>query len=238
MNRMAPAALSTLLLAGCGVGAKAPQTPQPPTKQSFTDAVNPNISQSSKSPEDHIIYRKRLYHTDSYTKSDLIIEDSGRVWCGFYMHNEGDIDRFGRLWTSSDEYTDFFELDDDRWLKAVLSPDESDDFMLFGDTFELDSIEGEKLSQLSSLISDTDLFCAISAHTDPEDGEAPAELEKEYDFIDLIVDNEILRVYEYTQSYTLTAKDENASSAIELVHSCPFYKEWQDKCSELLVPHS
>ena len=238
MIRMTPAALSTLLLAGCGAGAKAPQTPQPPTKQSFTDAVNPNISQNSKDTEEHIIYRERLYHTDSYTKSDLIIEDSGRVWCGFYMHNEGDIDRFCRLWTSGKEYTDFFELDDDRWLRAVLSPADSDDFMLFGDTFELGSIEGEQLSELSALIADTDLFCTVSAHTEPVNGEAPAELEKEYDFIDLIVDNEILRAYEYTQSHTLTAKDENASAAIELVHSCAFYKDWREKCNTLIVPHS
>ena len=237
MKCMASAALSTLLLAGCGAGAKAPQTPQPPTKQHFTEAVNPNTESGQKSNAGKIIYRERLYNTDSYTKSDLIIEDSGRVWCGFYMHNEGTIDRFDRLWTSDEEYSDFYELDDDRWLKSVLSESSDDDFMLFGDIFELGSIEGEDLSKLDTLVKESDPFCTISVHTEPDDSEVPEKLEKEYDFIDLIVDGEIFRVYEYTQSHTLTAKDDNASAAVEYVHSCAFYQDWRSKCTELLVPY-
>lgn len=63
MKRLTSAALSTLLTAGCGAGAKAPQTPQPPTKQSFTDTVNSDTP-SDTAQNSSIIYRKRLYSTD------------------------------------------------------------------------------------------------------------------------------------------------------------------------------
>ena len=64
----------------------------------------------------------------------------------------------------------------------------------------------------------------------------PEVIETEYSFADLVVKNEIYRVYAYTQSYERTVQDDSANEAVKLVQASPLYAEWREKCAKELVP--
>ena len=103
MKRLTAAALSAILLAGCGSGktdSSDARSALPPLPKAAELTTAQQTAETS-SAESRIIYRERLYNTNSYTKSDLIVQSDGTVWCGFYMHNEGTIDRFNRLWRTN-----------------------------------------------------------------------------------------------------------------------------------------
>lgn len=233
MKRLTSAALSTLLLAGCGAGAKAPQTPQPPTKQSFTEIVNSDIP-SDTAEKSSIIYRERLYSADSYTKSDLIIQSDGKVWCGFYMHNEGTIDQNGDLWTSDNECLTDYKLDDDRWLESQLSETSDDDFMLFGDTFDLAQLEGDDLSLLTESVSQCE---PLSTYKETELSPGGGTDDGEVNTVDLIIGGKICRVYMSADAYTSHTQDPHGCAAVVLVHSSDYYERWRELCSQYLVPY-
>ena len=195
MKRLFTAALSAIMLVGCGSRSENSSAPIAETEQSVTEIENTNISSAApkSSAASKIIYREKLYNIDSYTKSDLIIQSDGRVWCGFYMHNEGTIDKFNRLWTTEKDFESPYRLDDDIWLDSVLSETKDDDFMLFGDIFELDRLSDEQLDKISSLIEKTDPFSASNVFKAPEDSADPDVIETEYSFIDLIIGDKVCR---------------------------------------------
>ena len=237
MKRLTAAALSAILLVGCGSGktVSADERSAAAPMPKAADLSSSRRSADPSSAESRIIYRERLYNTDSSTKSNLIVQSDGTVWCGFYSKEEGTIDRFNRLWTSETDYENFFELDDDRWLKAILTETKDDDFLLFKDTEGFEALSGESLEKLNSLVESSDPFSACNVKTASEAEAAPAVLETEYSFVDLICSGEIYRVYEYTQSTEKIVQDDSASEAVELVHSCAFYNEWKELCREKLV---
>lgn len=236
MKRLTAAALSAILLAGCGSGtpSSADQRSAAP-KPKASELTSSKRSADPSSAESRIIYRERLYNTDSNTKSNLIVQSDGTVWCGFYSKEEGSIDRFNRLWTSETDYENFYELADDKWLKSILTETKDDDFKLFKDTEGFEALSGESLEKLCSLVESSDPFSACNIRKASEAEAAPAVLETEYSFVDLICSGEIYRVYEYTQSTEKVVQDSDASAAVELVHSCAFYNEWKELCREKLV---
>lgn len=235
MKRLAAAALAALMLTGCANDDRSGSS-HGLTKQSATEI---EITQSSETPTDsssksRIIYRERIYNISSYTKSDLFIEDNGRIWCGFYMHNEGQIDRYNRLCKDNDNAVEDYQLDDDVWLAAYLSDTKDDDFMLFGETFDFNSLSGEKLSALCDSIAavDTSSACDVSTIDNVSD------TVNEYVFTDLIIDGEICRSYVNTQGFVSAIQDKNANAAMELVHDLPEYKQWRELCVKNLLPYS
>lgn len=228
MRRLIFAVLSAVMLTGCAAGEKGTSS----SVASMPDAAVVTAEGGKSSSQSQIIYRERLYNINSYTKSDLIIESDGKVWCGFYMHNEGSIDRFNRLRTSAEEYQNFYELDDDRWLASALTESKDDDFMLFGDMFDFEPLSGDELARLNGLVEGADICSTQNAKKASEDEPEPDVIEEEYDFIDLVKRDDIYRVYEYTQSFERTVEDNKANEAIELVHGCGFYSEWRAKCRE------
>lgn len=239
MKRLVAAALATLMLVGCGSGDRSSDESHLPTEQSVTEIQNPSDSETTASSfsNSRIIYRERIYNINSYTKSDFFIESSGRVWCGFYMHNEGTIDKLNRLWTSDVDYSENYKLDDDIWLASVLSETKDDDFMLFGETYDFDSISGEKLSAISDNIAAADPFSACNV-TKSQEEVIHDYIEDEYIFIDLIIGDDVCRSYVNTQGYISSVQDGNANTAIENVHALPEYKQWRDLCTKYLVPYS
>lgn len=234
MKRLAAAALTALMLTGCADD-KQSDGSHDLTKQSATEIeiTQETENTTGSSTKSRIIYRERIYNTDSYTKSDLLIEENGRIWCGFYMHNEGKIDQLNRLWKDNDTFEEDYKLDDDEWLAAYLSDTKDDDFMLFGDTYDLNSLSGESLSVLSDSISAVDTSSACDTQTI----ENVSSTEKEYVFTDLIIDGEICRSYVNTQGFVSVIQDKNANAAIEMVHALPEYKQWRELCVKNLVPY-
>ncbi|MBR6968423.1 MAG: hypothetical protein IKH78_07795 [Ruminococcus sp.] len=236
MKYMTLAALSTLLLAGCGAGATVPRDTQPPTNQSVTEVVNPAASATEiKSPGSRVLYRERLYRPDSYTKSDLIIENDGRVWCGFYMHNEGLINESNRLCTKDGQCSGNYQLDDDRWLKAYISETAEDDFMLFGNTCELGILSETQLTRLRELTENADTGTAPDVKTASEAEDVPDM--QEYLFADIVTGGRIFRISETTRRYSSCSADKNASEALTLVRSGDFYVRWRELCSSEIKPN-
>lgn len=238
MKRLTAAALSAILLSGCGSGKPSStdtRSALPPLPKAAELTTAQQTAETS-SAESRIIYRERLYNINSYTKSNLIVQADGTVWCGFYMHNEGTIDRFNRLWTSDDEYTENYQLDDDRWLASVLTETKNDDFMLFGDYSKLGELSTEDTQRLVSLVAEADPVSACNVSVASPDEAAPAETETEYNFVDLIVNSAPYRVYAYTQSYESMVQDTAAEEAMKLVQSTDFYTQWREKCVNELIP--
>ena len=236
MRFMTPAALSTLLLAGCVAGATVPRDTQPPTNQSVTEIVNTAVPVTEiNNTGSCVLYRERLYRPDSYTKSDLVIENDGRVWCGFYMHNEGLIDSFNRLHTRDDKISESYQLDDDRWLNAYISETRDDDFMLFGDTYELGTLSEAQLSALRKLTENTDPCSTLTVKTIPESENAPEM--QEYLFADIVTGGRVCRTLEETQRYSSRLIDDNASEAVSSVRSEDFYKKWRELCASEIHPN-
>lgn len=238
MKRLTAAALATLMLMGCAADTNSSDGSQEITTESVTEIINTALSENpaSSSSQSRIIYRERIYNINSYTKSDFFIESDGRVWCGFYMHNEGNIDKHNRLWKDSDTFEENYQLDDDIWLAAYLSETRDDDFMLFGDTYDFDSLNDEKLSVISGHISNADPFSACNVQQTQEEA-VHDYVENEYIFIDLIIGDEMYRSYVNTQGYISTVQDKEANAAIEQVHSLPEYMQWRDLCTKYLLPY-
>ena len=238
MKRLTAAALSAILLADCGSGktdSSDARSALPPLPKAAELTTAQQTAETS-SAESRIIYRERLYNINSYTKSDLIVQSDGTVWCGFYMHNEGTIDRFNRLWLSDEEYSDLYELDDDKWLKSVLTETDEDDFMLVGDIVKLGTLGDDEIQKLNTLVSAADPLSACNIRKASAEEAEPEVIETEYSFADLVVKNEIYRVYAYTQSYERTVQDDSANEALKLVQASPLYAEWREKCAKELVP--
>ena len=235
MKRLAAAAFATIMLLGCASNSKGTDSSNNKLIQSVTEIENPSISHTTESSSDdsRIIYRERIYNTDSYTKSDFFIESDGRVWCGFYMHNEGSIDELNRLWTKDGKYSENYQLDDDEWLAAVLSETKDDDFMLFGEIYDFESMSGEKLSALSENIAAVD----TSSECDVQINENVTGTEKEYVFTDMVIGGEICRCYVNTEGYVSIIQDEKANAAIEQVHSMPEYEQWRELCKKQLLSY-
>ena len=235
MKRLAAAAFATIMLLGCASCSEDTDNSNNKLIQSVTEIENPSISHTTESSSDdsRIIYRERIYNTDSYTKSDFFIESDGRVWCGFYMHNEGSIDELNRLWTKDGKYSENYQLDDDEWLAAVLSETKDDDFMLFGEIYDFESMSGEKLSALSENIAAVD----TSSECDVQINENVTGTEKEYVFTDMVIGGEICRCYVNTEGYVSTIQDDSANAAIEQVHAMPEYEQWRELCKKQLLPY-
>ena len=240
MKRLTAAALSAILLAGCSSGrqSSADTRSAAPPLPSPAELTVPTTSAESSSAESRIIYRERLYNINSYTKSNLIVQSDGTIWCGFYMHNEGTIDRFNRLWISDEEYVEKYQLDDDRWLASVLTETKEDDFMLFGDYERLGELSAGDIQKLNTLVAEADPYSACNVMVASLDEAPPAEIETEYSFVDLVVRNAPYRVYAYTQSYESKVQDSAADEAVKLVQSSDIYAQWREKCVTELVPFS
>jgi len=237
MKRLVTAALSAIMLIGCVSRSAEEESAGSQSQPSVTKTVASNTSSAPKKfAETTIIYREKLYNINSDIKSDLFIQSDGRVWCGFYMNEEGTIDRFNRLWTSETDYSSSYQLLDDLWLSSVLTETKEDDFMPFDDIRELAALDDTKLESISSIISSIDPYSASSVYTTPETAAAPDVIETSYSFIDFVIGSDICRAYEYTQSYESMIQDEKASDVIDFVHRQSFYSDWREKCSQNLLP--
>ena len=164
MKRLVTAALSAIMLIGCVSRSSENESEIPQTEPSVTstEAANNTSSAPKKLAASSIIYREKLYNINSDIISDLFIQSDGRVWCGFYMNEEGTIDRFNRLWTSETDYSSSYQLLDDLWLSSVLTETKEDDFMPFDDIRELAALDDTKVDNISSIIGGTDPF-SVSA---------------------------------------------------------------------------
>ncbi|SHM42829.1 hypothetical protein [Ruminococcus flavefaciens] len=238
MKRLVTAALSAIMLIGCVSRSSENESEIPQTEPSVTstEAANNTSSAPKKLAASSIIYREKLYNINSDIISDLFIQSDGRVWCGFYMNEEGTIDKFNRLWTSDTSYSSDYQLADDLWLEAMLSEDKEDDFVLFNDISELAKLDESGLENISSIIGGTDPFSASSVYTASEAAADPDTPETEYSFIDLVIGKNVCRAYEYTQSYQSSIQDKKAADVIDIIHSQSFYDSWREKCSKKLLP--
>lgn len=192
---------------------------EPPAVSPYTDASE-------------ILCKVRHYRNDSYTKSDLIVQADGRIWCGFYFQNEGTIGADNILRKSDgSEYEEIY-LMDDKWMDAYLTEDAEDDFMLFGEMFELGSLSDSDLEQLkkyiSSVYADSEMKPYGSQDTQAED----------YYYCDITVkkDGDSVRVPVRADigKYSIKSSDSNAEKACKLVmnSSADYYKQWESLCGE------
>ena len=237
MKRLVTAALSAIMLISCVSRSSENESEIPQGDNVIkTEVANDPSSAPKKIAASTIIYREKLYNINSDIKSDLIIQSDGRVWCGFYMSEEGTIDKFNRLWTSDTEYTSNYQLEDDIWFDSVLTGNAKEAKMPFSNITELAALDDNELEELHSLIGGIDPFSARSIYTASEAAFDPDIIETEYSFIDLVIGSDICRAYEYTQSYKSMIQDETASEVIDLIHSRSYYSEWRNKCSEELLP--
>ena len=149
------------------------------------------------------------------------------------MHNEGKIDQHNRLCKDNDTVEENYQLDDDVWLAAYLSETKDDDFMLFGDTYDFNSLSEETLSALYDNIAAVDSSSAYDNRTIDN----VSDTVNEYVFTDLIIDGEICRSYVNTQGFVSVIQDKNANAAIEQVHALPEYKQWRELCTQNLLPY-
>lgn len=251
MKRLAALAICSLLFTtGCSAFSKNKGPDVEPIQSVFEiDTPATTTSPAPTSPEEdsygevtHVLYRERIYDPDSYTKSNLIVQADGTVWCGFYMHNEGTIDKNNLLWDSDGNFTDKYELDDDRWLAATVTRTKSDDFALFGDTTKLGKLSDDELAKLTEYISGTDTGSDYDVWTPKTFNDLPEYDEPEYFFTDLVIWDEdgtadICRTYIFTQWYEKTLDDQNALSAMELVRNTEYYKQWKEICATKIKPY-
>lgn len=243
-------ACSLLLLTGCEAFSKNKEPDIEPIQSVYeidtpaTTAAPTTTSEEEDTFGDltHIIYRERIYDPDSYTKSNLVIQADGTVWYGFYMHNEGTIDKNNLMWDSDGNFSDKYELDDDRWLAAAVTKTKSDDFALFGDITALGKLPDDELEKLNELISKTDPGSSYDVWTPKTYNDLPEYDEPEYFFTDLVIWDEdgtadICRAYIFTQWYEKTLDDQNALAAMELVRNTEFYDQWKEACAVKIKPY-
>ena len=230
MKRLTAAALSFILMVGCGAKAASPRL----SEEQMTEVQRPRAPEPVIDSENSIIYRERIYN-GSDTKSDLMIQSNGSVWYGIYMRDEGRIDRFNHLWKNEDECIENYRLADDEWLAAMLSETKEDDFVLFGETEQIVTLPEESISSLYSLVSAADPFSASNFRTDSADEPEADDIQTEYHFIDLIIADKICRAYENTQGYESMVQDQNAAEVIQQIHESSYYSKWLEICKEKLI---
>ena len=196
-------------------------TTEPPAVSPYTDASE-------------IICKVRHYKTDSYTKSDLIVQADGRIWCGFYFQNEGTIGADNVLRKSDGSSYDNITLMDDKWLDAYVSESAEDDFMLFGEMFELGKLSDTDLNKLKKYIAATDDSKPMKPLGN-QDTEA-----KDYYYADITIEkngkHKRLPVLAKLGKYSVKSTDSNAEKACSLVmnRSADYYKQWEKLCEEKL----
>ena len=179
--------------------------------------------------ESRIICKVRHYSPDSYVKSDMIFQADGRIYCGFYMQNEGEISAENVLNAPDGTEQADFRLMDDKWLDACINGNKSDNFALFGETYELGHLNEADTKQLCELISGIDadsghIICGKSAdgwyHTD---------------FVTEGSDGYVrIRAFADLPQYSDVLDDENAQQAHDIVMNteADFFQEWEKLCSE------
>lgn len=240
-----------LLMTGCEAFSKNNDMEDIPTTHSVYEIDTPastTAPPTTSEEEDtfgdltRILYRERIYDPDSYTKSNLVIQADGTVWCGFYMHNEGTIDKNNLMWDSDGNFSDKYELDDDRWLAAAITKTKSDDFALFGDISVLGKLTDDEIEKLTEAISKTDTSSSYDVWTPKTFNDLPEYDEPEYFFTDLVIWDEdgqadICRSYIFTQWYEKTIEDPNANAAMELVRGTEYYEQWKELCATKIKPY-
>lgn len=182
-----------------------------------------------------ILCKVRHYNSASFTKSDLIVQADGRIWCGFYYQNEGKIGTDNILRKSDGSSFDEIYLMDDKWMDAYLTEDAEDDFMLFGEIFELGSLSESELEKLKKYISSVDTRCSKTAYGKQDDNAA------DYYYADITVKKGgkamRLPVHAEIGKYTIISSDQNAEKACKLVmnRSADYYRQWESLCAEKLT---
>ena len=205
-----------------------------PKIQSGSEVENPHYVQQTAVTEHineskRIICKIRRYSPDSYVKSDMIFQADGRIYCGFYMQNEGDISDKNILKNSEGEEFAEFSLMDDKWLDACLSEDTADDFMLFGEVHELGHLPENELQKLIELIS------GINAESQHLSGSSSSDC---YYYTDFVAESggkyERIRAFSELPQYCDKINDENAELAHDMVMNgnADFFQEWEKLCIE------
>lgn len=224
------AAVLAIVMSSCG-------SSETPKIQSGSAIENPDIVTSSAMAENavhidegkRIICKIRHYSPDSYVKSDMIFQADGRIYCGFYMQNEGNISGENVLKTSDGAELTDFSLMDDKWLDACINSDKNDDFMLFGEMYELGHLNETDTQKLCELISGIDADCSHTIGTQVSDGwyhtDFVTESDKGYVRI---------RAFADLPQYSDSIDDVNAQQAHEMVmnRDADYFKEWEKLCSE------
>ena len=179
--------------------------------------------------QEPIICKIRRYHTGEMMKSDLIVQADGKVWCGFYEQNVGEIGTDNVLHKSDGIEVDLV-LMDDLWLDAFLTETAEDDFMLFGETFELGKLEPVMLAELinyaAGVSPDKAYKGSVSADSAVTD----------YYYADVVSlkDDEKVRVPAMAQlgDKQLMTTDADAKKLIEKVMESQYYTDWEKLCDE------
>lgn len=205
-----------------------PANNSPVVMKTEPPAVSPYTNASE------ILCKIRHYRCGSYTKSDLIVQADGRIWCGFYYQNEGEIGADNILRKSDGSTYDEIVLMDDRWMDAYLSETAEDDFMLFGEMYELGTLSPADLEKLKKLVSsvDTSKKCKPLGNKDTQ--------AKDYYYADITVkkggESVRMPVLAKLGRYSIKSTDSNADKAFSLVMapSADYYKQWESLCDEKL----
>lgn len=199
-----------------------PLTTEPPAVSPYTEA-----------PE--ILCKVRHYRKGDCTKSDLFIQDDGRVWCGFYYQNEGEILPDNTLSKNNESSKSDVVLMDDKWMDAYLSETAEDDFMLFGDIYELGSLSEKQLDDLKKCISSVEADSGVQASGTKDDNAA------DYFHTDITVkkDGRSVRMPVHAElgKYIIRSKDKNAEKVHLMVtnRSAYYFKQWESLCEEKLA---
>lgn len=205
-----------------------PQNNSPVVMKTEPPAVSPYTEASG------ILCKVRHYNSDSHTKSDLIVQADGSIWCGFYMQNEGVIGSDNILRKSSGSTYDEIYLMDDKWLDAYISETAEDDFLLFGEMYQLGSLSDTDLEKLKEYI------LSVDASKPKKTVGTQDTAAKDYYYADITVsDNgEAVRLPVLAElgKYTIKSTDSNAEKACAFVmdSSKDYYKQWEELCKEKL----
>ncbi|MBP7186115.1 MAG: hypothetical protein KBA55_04990 [Ruminococcus sp.] len=195
---------------------------EPPAVSPYTDASE-------------ILCMVRHYSPSSFTKSDMIVQADGRIWCGFYFQNEGTIGADNVLRKTDGSAYEEFTLMDDKWMDAYLTEDAEDDFMLFGETFELGILSQSDLDKLKKYISETDPQSDTKA-IGKQDTAA-----EDYYYTSITVEKNgspvRMPVHADIGKYSITSSDSNAEKACKLVmnRSADYFKQWESLCEEKMT---
>lgn len=179
-----------------------------------------------------ILCKVRYYNSESFTKSDLIVQADGRIWCGFYFQNEGVIGTDNVLRKSDGSSYEDIYLMDDKWMDAYLSETAEDDFMLFGEMQELGRLSDDDLNRLKKYLLDVDPSKPNKPLGNKDDSA------KIFYYADITVNENgkpvRLPVLAKLGRYSVKSTDSNAEKACSLImdSSKDHYKQWEALCQE------
>ena len=197
--------------------------------ENFSEAKeNETVSDFEKQP---IICRIRHCLTDTFVRSDLIFQEDGRVYCGFYLMNESVFKENNEFIGSDGEVNKDFRFMDDDWLESCINDEPDDDFMLFGEMFELGTMPDAELEKLTELIGSIDLNSCFSTEDNIE-----TQDKNDCYYTDFVVSDNgtssVLRAFAELPSYSFAIDDSSAIQAYDIVmnQDSDFFQKWEELC--------